>query len=75
MLAVLKPLPLPAAPAALFLAVSGAATVGVSRLAPVVDLLRSHGAIVSGRVVLVAVSLVALLGCVSTHIDIAGRRP
>lgn|GEM_PF-7125817 len=64
---------IPAATAALFLA--SATTVGVSRLAPGVDLLRSHAAIVAGRVVLVAVSLVALPGCVSTLIDIAGRRP
>jgi len=50
-------------------------TVGVSRMQRVVTLLRSHGARIAGRVVLVAVSLVALPGCVSTLIDIAGRRP
>jgi len=65
----------PVAPVAAVFAVVGAVTVGVSRMQRVVTLLRSHGARIAGRVVLVAVSLVALPGCVSTLIDIAGRRP
>lgn len=65
----------PVAPVAAVFAVAGAVTVGVSRLQRVVTLLRSHGLRIAGRVALVAVSLVALPGCVSTLIDIAGRRP
>lgn len=66
---------LPVAPVAAVFAGVGAVTVGVSRMQRVVTLLRSNGARIAGRVVLVAVSLVALPGCVSALIDIAGRRP
>jgi len=53
----------------------GALTVGLSRLAPLVGALRSHGALIAGRVVLVAVGFVALPGCLSALVDIAGRQP
>ncbi|MGH2901364.1 MAG: hypothetical protein ACRDMZ_21985 [Solirubrobacteraceae bacterium] len=65
----------PVAPVAVAFAVAGAVTMGVSRWQPFVTLLRSHGARVAGRVVLVAASLAALPGCVSALVDIAGRGP
>jgi len=65
----------PVAPAIVPIVAVGALTVGLSRLAPLVGALRSHGALIAGRVVLVAVGLVALPGCLSALVDIAGRQP
>lgn len=66
---------LPLFPVYLFLAVVGALVVLVSRLRPLVGLLRSERALLTGRVVLAVVGLVALPGSVAAIADIAGRHP
>lgn len=64
---------LPAFPAAVFVALVGAATVGLSRLRPLVAWLRSPAATTVGRVALAAGAAVALPGFVSAVAEIAGR--
>ncbi len=66
---------IPAFPALIVTAIGGVAAVGLSRLKPVVEILRSHKTLVAGRMVLAGISLAALPGCVITVADIAGRGP
>ena len=65
---------LPAAPVFLIIAFVGAIAVVLSRF-ETVAFLRSSRALVIGRGVLVAAGLLALPGCVSAVVDIAGRHP
>jgi hypothetical protein len=66
---------IPAVPALAAAAVGGVLAVGLSRLQPVVETLRSHKALVGGRILLAGVVIAALPGCLSTVVDIAGRGP
>lgn len=66
---------LPAAPVFVPVATVGAVAVGLSRVEPLLAFLRSRRASLIGRVVLAGAALVALPGCLSALIDIAGRRP
>ena len=66
---------IPAVPALVIAAIGGIVAVGLSRLKPLVEALRSHKTLVGGRILLAGVSLAALPGCVITVVDIAGRGP
>jgi len=67
---------LPVFPVLVAFAVVGGVVVALrSRLATAADLLRSHKALLAGRVVLVGIGLVALPGCISALADIAARQP
>ena len=66
---------IPAVPALVIAAVGGVVAVGLSRLQPLVETLRSHKTLVGGRIMLAGVGLAALPGCVITVVDIAGRGP
>lgn len=66
---------LPAAPVFVLLAIVGAIAVGLSRVEPLTAFLGSSRAMVVGRWTLVTGGLVALPGCVSALVDIAGRQP
>ena len=65
---------IPAAPAAVILAIVGLLSVGLSRAASTMRAIRSHAMDVAGRIVLALVTVVALPGFVSAVIDIATER-
>jgi len=64
---------IPVAPLALIVAAAGLVVVGLSRAEPVVRAVRSRTTTVAGTVVLLAVSLAALPGFLSSVIDIAAE--
>ena len=66
---------IPALPVLAVAVIGGGAAVGLSRLKPLVETVRSHKTLIAGRVVLVGVGLFALPGCVSTVVDIVERGP
>jgi hypothetical protein len=66
---------IPAAPVLVLAAAGGVVAVGLSRLKPVVEALRSHKTLVGGRILLAGIGLAALPGCISAVVDIAGRGP
>lgn len=66
---------IPAFPVLAVAAAGGVVAVGLSRLEPLVEALRSRKALVGGRIALAGISLAALPGCVVTVLDIAGRGP
>ena len=66
---------LPVAPAAVFLLLVGVVVVLLSRSAMLIQFLKSRSAALGGRLALVAVSLIALPGCLSGLSSIAGRTP
>jgi hypothetical protein len=59
----------------LAVALVGAILVGLSRVADVGAILRRHGSLVAGRIVLAVGAVVALPSFVGTVVDIAGRGP
>jgi hypothetical protein len=59
----------------LAVALVGAILVGLSRVADVGAILRHHGSLVAGRIVLAVGAVVALPSFVGTVVDIAGRGP